>query len=66
MRSSGRCASGSLTLSLGIKNPDEIQTTLATVMQSIIDDQELSSDAIEMEQRGQYQQKEQVVKAFLC
>ena len=36
---------GSLTLSLGVKNPDELQTTLATVMQSIIDDQELSSDA---------------------
>ena len=36
---------GSLTLSLGVKNPDELQTTLATVMQSIIDDQDLSSDA---------------------
>ena len=36
---------GSLTLSLGVKNPDELQTALATVLQSIIDDQDLSSDA---------------------
>ncbi len=32
---------GSLTLSLGIKNPDELDVSLATVMDAVIDDEEL-------------------------
>ncbi len=35
---------GSLTISLGIKNPDELQTSLATVMQSIVNGDDLPSD----------------------
>lgn len=34
---------GSLTISLGYKNPDEIRTTVASVMQQIISDEELPS-----------------------
>ncbi|MBQ7820474.1 MAG: ParA family protein, partial [Lachnospiraceae bacterium] len=34
---------GSLTISLGIKKPDELSSTLANVMQRIVDDKELSS-----------------------
>lgn len=36
---------GSLTISLGIKNPDDLQVSLATVMDSVIDD-ELSDEVI--------------------
>lgn len=34
---------GSLTLSLGIKNPDELDSTLANVMERIVEDKELPS-----------------------
>ena len=34
---------GSLTVSLGIKKPDELNSTLANVMQSIVEDKELTS-----------------------
>ena len=34
---------GSLTISLGIKKPDELNSTLANVMQSIVEDKELTS-----------------------
>lgn len=34
---------GSLTISLGVKKPDELNSTLANVMQRIVDDKELSS-----------------------
>ena len=34
---------GSLTLSLGIKNPDELDSTLANVMERIVDDKEYKS-----------------------
>ena len=34
---------GSLTVSLGIKKPDELNSTLANVMQSIVEDKELKS-----------------------
>ena len=34
---------GSLTLSLGIKNPDELDSTLANVMERIVDDIEYKS-----------------------
>lgn len=35
---------GSLTVSLGIKRPDELDSTLANVMQSIVEDKELPPD----------------------
>ena len=34
---------GSLTLSLGVKNPDELDSTLANVMEKIVDDKEFKS-----------------------
>lgn len=34
---------GSLTLSLGVKNPDELDSTLANVMERIVDDKEIKS-----------------------
>lgn len=34
---------GSLTISLGIKNPDKLNSTLANVMQSIVEDKESTS-----------------------
>lgn len=34
---------GSLTLSLGVKNPDELESTLANVMERIVDDREFNS-----------------------
>lgn len=37
---------GSLTVSLGVKNPDELEMSLSTLMQSVIDDELLSSNAI--------------------
>lgn len=33
---------GSLTISLGIKNPDELPVSLATIMQKVIDDQTIA------------------------
>lgn len=35
---------GSLTVSLGVKNPDELEMSLSTLMQSVIDDEQLSSN----------------------
>lgn len=35
---------GSLTLSLGVKNPDELDSTLANVMERIVDDKEFKSE----------------------
>lgn len=32
---------GSLTVSLGVKNPDELDVSLSTLMQSVIDDEQL-------------------------
>lgn len=37
---------GSLTVSLGIHNPDELEESLATVMQAAIDDRAMPSDVI--------------------
>jgi len=34
---------GSLKLSLGVKNPDELDSTLANVMERIVDDKEFKS-----------------------
>lgn len=34
---------GSLTVSLGVKNPDELEMSLSTLMQSVIDDEPLST-----------------------
>lgn len=39
---------GSLTVSLGVKNPDELEMSLSTLMQSVIDDEQLSSNAIQV------------------
>ena len=36
---------GSLTISLGVKNPDELDVSLATVMDTVIDDESISEDA---------------------
>ena len=33
---------GSLTISLGIKDPDELPVSLATIMQKVIDDERIS------------------------
>ena len=37
---------GSLTVSLGVKNPDELDVSLSSLMQSVIDDEQPPSDAI--------------------
>ena len=37
---------GSLTVSLGVKNPDELDMSLSSLMQSVIDDEQPPSDAI--------------------
>ena len=37
---------GSLTVSLGIKNPDELEVSLSSLMQSVIDDEPLAKGAI--------------------
>ncbi len=37
---------GSLTVSLGVKNPDELDVSLSSLMQSFIDDEQPSGDAI--------------------
>ena len=36
---------GSLTVSLGIKNPDDLDVSLATVMDAVINDEDLIEDA---------------------
>ena len=37
---------GSLTVSLGVKNPDELDVSLSTLMQSVIDDEQLHGNAV--------------------
>ena len=36
---------GSLTISLGVRNPDELDVSLATVMDAVIDDEPIADDA---------------------
>lgn len=36
---------GSLTISLGVKNPDDLDVSLATVMDTVIDDEPIAEDA---------------------
>ena len=44
---------GSLTISLGIKNPDELPVSLATIMQKVIDDEQITPhDGIIHHQEG--------------
>ena len=43
---------GSLTVSLGIKNPDELDVSLPSIMQSVIDDEPLAEGAIIRHQEG--------------
>jgi chromosome partitioning protein len=43
---------GSLTVSLGIKNPDELDVSLSSLMQSVIDDKPLAEGAIIRHQEG--------------
>ena len=43
---------GSLTVSLGIKNPDELDVSLTSLMQSVIDDEPLAEGAIIRHQEG--------------
>ena len=35
---------GSLTVSLGVKNPDELPVSIATVMQNTVDDKAMPQD----------------------
>jgi len=37
---------GSLTVSLGVKNPDELDVSLSSLMQSVIDDEQSPGNAI--------------------
>ena len=37
---------GSLTVSLGVKNPDELDVSLSTLMQSVIEDEQPPGNAI--------------------
>ena len=37
---------GSLTISLGVKNPDGLDVSLSSLMQSVIDDEQLPDNAI--------------------
>ena len=37
---------GSLTVSLGVKNPDELDVSLSTLMQSVLDDEQLHGNAV--------------------
>ena len=37
---------GSLTVSLGVKNPDELDMSLSSLMQSVIDDEQPPGNAI--------------------
>lgn len=41
---------GSLTVSLGVRNPDELETSLSTIMQAVIDDSELPNGIIKNEE----------------
>ena len=43
---------GSLTVCLGVKNPDELEVSLASLMQSVIDDEPLAEGAIIRHQEG--------------
>ncbi len=43
---------GSLTVSLGVKNPDGLDVSLSTLMQSVIDDEPLAERAIIRPQEG--------------
>ena len=43
---------GSLTVSLGIKSPDELDVSLSSLMQSVIDDEPLAEGAIIRHQEG--------------
>jgi chromosome partitioning protein len=36
---------GSLTISLGVKNPDDLDVSLSTVMNAVISDEPIASDA---------------------
>lgn len=40
---------GSLTVSLGVKNPDELDVSLSSLMQSVIDDEQPPGNAIMQE-----------------
>ena len=44
--------SGYITVSLGIKNPDELDVSLSSLMQSVIDDEPLAEGAIIRHQEG--------------
>jgi chromosome partitioning protein len=37
---------GSLTVSLGVKNPDELDVSLSTLMQSVIEDEPISDSGV--------------------
>ncbi len=43
---------GSLTVSLGVKNPDELDVSLSSLMQSVIDDEPLAEGTIIRHQEG--------------
>ena len=43
---------GSLTVSLGIKNPDELEVSLSSLMQSVMEDERLSGNAIIKHKEG--------------
>ena len=45
---------GSLTVSLGVKNPDELEMSLSTLMQSVIDDEQLSSTVYRFSMVGRH------------
>ena len=39
---------GSLTISLGTKNPDELPVSLATIMQKVIDDKQIAKPGLRL------------------
>ena len=43
---------GSLTVSLGVKNPDELDVSLSTLMQSVIEDEQPPGEAIIAHKEG--------------
>ena len=43
---------GSLTVSLGVKNPDELDVSLSTLMQSVIEDEQPPGNAIILHDEG--------------
>ena len=43
---------GSLTVSLGVKNPDELDVSLSTLMQSVIEDEKPTGNAIIFRNEG--------------